>query len=148
MKTLRLFKIASVAFTMGLLLNQSSFAATPVPVIQINSTLKTDPLIVNGKSGGGKKSDCGNINTTPSQIIQLAEPLSYLRLTVETNGQPTLLIDGPGGRFCILVDNLSGGKPEFSGFWPAGQYSVYVGESSQQQYPYTISISQQKQALK
>ena len=146
MKTLKLFKIASVAFTMGLLLNQSSSAETPV--IQIKTTLQPDPLIVNGMSGEGKKSDCGIINAASSQIIQVTEPLPYLRLTVESKGQPTLLIDGPGGRFCILSDNLSGGKPELSGFWQAGKYSVSVGQLSQEQHGYSLTISQKKQALK
>ncbi|MTJ48411.1 hypothetical protein [Dolichospermum sp. UHCC 0259] len=146
MKTLKLFTIASVALTMGLLLNQSSFAGTPTTII--DSTLASEPLILKGKSGGSVKSNCGNINTAPNQIIEVTEPLPYLRLTAATEGQPTLLIDGPGGRFCVLADSNSGGNPELSGYWQPGKYSVYVGELALKNYSYTLVVSKQKQALK
>lgn len=112
------------------------------PVLQINSKFQPDPLIVSGTSGGAKSSDCGSIATTPNQVIQVTESLPYLRLSVQSAGQPTLLINGPGGRFCVLADRFSGGKPEISGFWQAGKYSLYVGDRTQGQHPYTLSISQ------
>jgi hypothetical protein len=146
MKTPRLFTIASVAVTISLLLNQSSFAETPITTI--DSTLKLDPLILKGIAGGSVKSNCGNIDTAPNQIIQVREPLPYLRLTAATEGKPTLLIDGPGGRFCVIGDSNSGGKPELSGYWQPGKYLVYVGELSPKNYNYTLAISQQKQVLK
>jgi len=146
MKTLKLFTIASVAFTIGLLLNQSSFAGTPQTVI--NSTLDLDPLILTGAAGGSVKSNCGNINTAPNQVIEVRQPLPYLRLTAVSKGQPTLLISGPGGRFCVLADSDSGGNAELSGYWQPGKYLVYVGELSLNKYNYTLSISQQKQGLK
>lgn len=62
-------------------------------------------------------SNCGNLPDEPSQVIQVKESLPYLRVTVESEGQPTLLINGPGGRFCIQADSYSGGKAEMSGFW-------------------------------
>lgn len=113
-------------------------------VVRISSTLKPDPIVVNGLSGGTQQSNCGKIAPKPSQVIQVTESLPYLRLTVESGGQPTLLIDGPGGRFCVLADSFSKGKLNFSGFWQAGNYSIYVGELSQSQHNYTLSISQQK----
>ncbi|KHG39432.1 MAG: hypothetical protein HEQ20_22220 [Aphanizomenon flos-aquae KM1D3_PB] len=149
MKTLRLFKIASVAFTMGLLLNQSSFADTPKTVIGRNQV--QDPLVLNGTSRGGVKGNCGNINTAPNQIIEVTEPLPYLRLTVESERQPTLLISGPGGRFCVFADSYSGGKAELSGYWQPGKYLLYVGyigDLSQDKFNYTLAISQQRQVLK
>lgn len=113
-------------------------------IIRIDSRLQPDPLIISGKSGGNQQSHCGFITTKPNQVIQIAESLPYLRLKVEGSGKPTLLIDGPGGRFCVLADNYSGGKPEISGFWNPGRYSLHVGDISQGQYTYTLSISQQK----
>ena len=112
--------------------------------IRIDSRLQPDPLIINGKSGGNQQSNCGFVAAKPNQVIQIAESLPYLRLTVEGTGKPTLLIDGPGGRFCVLADNYSGGKPEISGYWNPGQYSLHVGDIYQGQYTYTLSISQQK----
>ena len=145
MKTLKLLKIASLAFTTGLLLNQSSFADTST--IEINSA-STEDLILTGLSGGDVKDKCGNISSTPNQVISITEPLPYLRFTVEAKdneatGQ-TLLISGPGGRFCVLAE---GGKAELSGYWQEGKYLVYVGQSRNKQ-KYTLSISLKKPILK
>jgi hypothetical protein len=145
MKTLRLFILVPLGLTISLLLTQASFAETSIT--KIENPLPIDPTNLTGTSGGSKKTDCGNISNTPSQVIDVKEPLSYLQLTVESKGQPTLLIDGPGGRFCVL-SNDSDTKPKFSGYWTVGKYSVYVGELSQQKYNYTLSISQQQQQQK
>ncbi|MBH8576424.1 hypothetical protein I8752_26230 [Nostocaceae cyanobacterium CENA369] len=142
MKTGRLLTFVPAALAMSLVLTEPILAETPS--IQITSKLQSDPLILNGKSGGSVKSDCGNIPNAPSQIIQVSESLPYLRLTVDSPGQPTLLIDGPGGRFCVLADRYSETKPEMSGYWQSGKYALYVGELSQRQYSYTLSISQQQ----
>ncbi|MBC1235552.1 hypothetical protein [Nostoc sp. 2RC] len=142
MKTFSLLTIIPIALVMSLTLAEVNLAQTPK--IEINRNLQPDPVILNGKSGGSVKSNCGNITTAPNQIIQVTESLPYLRLSVESQGQPTLLIDGPGGKFCVQPDSYSGGKPELSGYWQAGRYSLYVGELSGQQYNYILSISQQK----
>ncbi|MEH2288223.1 hypothetical protein [Nostoc sp.] len=140
MKTFRLLAIIPTALAMSLVFTEANLAQTPT--IQINRNSQPDPLILNGKSGGTVKSNCGNITTEPSQVIQVTESLPYLRLTVESQGKPTLLIDGPGGRFCVLADSYSGGKSELSGYWQAGKYLLHVGELSPQQYTYSLSISQ------
>ena len=140
MKTLRLLAIIPTTLAMNLAFTEANLAQTPT--IQINRNSQPDPLILNGKSGGTVKSNCGNITTEPNQVIQVTESLPYLRLTVESQGKPTLLIDGPGGRFCVLADSYSGGKSELSGYWQPGKYSLYVGELSPQQYTYNLSISQ------
>ena len=143
MKTLRLLTIVPAALAMSLVFAQTNLAQKPT--IQINQNLQADPLVLKGKSGGTVKSNCGNITTEPNQVIQVTESLPYLRLTVESEGKPTLLIDGPGGRFCVMADKYSGGKPELSGYWQAGTYSLFVGELSQGKpsFNYTLSISQQ-----
>lgn len=116
-------------------------------VIQLTPKLEPDPLVVKGTSGGEKSSDCGNIAATPNQTIQVKESLPYLRLSVQSDGQPTLLIEGPGGRrFCVLADVKSGEKPEISGYWESGRYLLYVGDRAQGQHPYTLSVSQKKDA--
>ncbi|BAZ79566.1 hypothetical protein PN497_15535 [Sphaerospermopsis kisseleviana CS-549] len=142
MKTLKLLTFVPATLVMSLVFNQAVLAQTPF--IQINKQLPTDPLVVNGISGGTVQSNCGNITTQPSQVLQVQESLPYLRLTVEGQGQPTMLIDGPGGRFCVLADNYSAKKPELSGFWQAGNYLLYVGNLSPGKHNYALSISQQK----
>lgn len=134
--------VVPAALAIGLALTNVTLAEPPV--VTINPNFQPDPLVVNGTSGGTNHSKCGYVSTTPNQVIQVTQPIPYLRFTVAGNGQPTLLIDGPGGHFCVLADSFSGGKPEISGYWQKGTYSLYVGDLSQGQYTYTLSISQQK----
>ncbi len=142
MKTRRLLALVPAALAISLVLGDA--LAVQPPIVPIKPNLQPDPLVLNGSSGGGNKSNCGVITGAPNQVIQVTESLPYLRLTVEGTGKPTLLIDGPGGRFCVLADSYSGGKAEISGYWEAGKYSLHIGELSQGQYTYTLSISQQK----
>lgn len=138
-----LLTVVPATLVMNFLLIQASLAEVPRVEIQPNSS---EPLVVNGISGGKVPSNCGNIGDTPHHIIQLNQPLPYLRLTVDSPGQPTLLIDGPGGRFCILADDFTQSQPEISGYWQAGEYSLYVGELSENQHNYTLSIWQQQRS--
>ncbi|GAB1543144.1 hypothetical protein NUACC21_58180 [Scytonema sp. NUACC21] len=142
MKKCKLPKSITIALAIALGLTNAGLAQGEV--VQVSPKLQPDPLVVNGTSGGTQDSNCGKIAAKPSQVIRITQSLPYLRLTVESGGKPTLLIDGPGGRFCVLADTYSGGKPEISGFWQEGNYALYVGELSQGQYNYTLSISQQK----
>lgn len=99
-----------------------------------------------GRSGGPVESaDCGYISQTPNQVLQVTERINYLRLNVQSDqGQPTLLVEGPGGRFCVLADQVSGRGPSLSGVWLPGQYSVYVGEQQPGvRNPYVLVISRQ-----
>ncbi|WP_353930810.1 hypothetical protein WJM97_21480 [Okeanomitos corallinicola TIOX110] len=140
MKTLKILTFVPITLIMSLAFNQPGFSQTPV--ISIDSQMKKDPLVINRTLEGKVQSDCGNITNQPNQIIQIKESLPYLRLTVEGEGKPTMVIDGPGGRFCVLADNYSQNKPELAGFWQAGNYLLKIGNLSPGQHNYTISISQ------
>ncbi|MBF2066246.1 MAG: hypothetical protein IGS39_17780 [Calothrix sp. C42_A2020_038] len=142
MKAGLLLKLVPTALAMSFCLTNAKEVIAQQ--VKISPNFKPDPITLTGTSGGSNRSNCGSIAPKPNQVIQITESLPYLRLTVEGSGQPTLLIEGPGGRFCVLADNYSGKKPEITGFWQAGNYSLYVGELSQGQYNYTLSISQQK----
>lgn len=145
MKTRTQWLVVPTALAISLAVTSASLAQPPSQtVVQINPKFQPDPLVVRGKTGGAKSSDCGNIAATPNQVIQVKEPLPYLRLSVQSDGKPTLLIDGPAGRFCVLGDSYPEGNPEISGYWQAGRYSVHVGDRAQGQHPYTLSISQKK----
>ncbi|ABA20231.1 conserved hypothetical protein [Trichormus variabilis ATCC 29413] len=142
MKKFSLFKVVPAA--LGMILASSQANLAQVPSIQINQKLPSDPLVLSGQSGGTVKSNCGNVAATPNQMIQVTEALPYLRLTVEGQGKPTLLIDGPGGRFCVLPDTYSGSKAELSGYWQPGRYLLKVGNILPGQHNYNLSISQEK----
>jgi len=70
--------------------------------------------------------------------------MGYLRVKVQSAGQPTLLIEGPEQPYCIVGDKESGVQPEMSGFWQAGRYAIYVGDLAGEQHPYTMTISAQQ----
>lgn len=139
MKTRTQWLVVPTALAINLAVTGATLAEPSV--LKINPNFQPDPLVVRGTSGGAKTSDCGNIAAKPNQVIQVTKPLPYLRLSVQSDGQPTLLIQGPGGRFCVLADSYSAGKPEISGYWQPGRYSLYVGDRAQGQHPYTLSIS-------
>lgn len=112
----------------------------------VGSNLPSDPIQFKGQTGGAVDSkDCGFIPSNPSQVVNVTERINYMRLSVQANGgSPTLLIDGPGGRFCSLGGGSSN-TPEMSGVWLPGRYSIYIGDkSSGNNYNYTLSISQQR----
>ncbi|MDX2097206.1 MAG: hypothetical protein SFW36_05470 [Leptolyngbyaceae cyanobacterium bins.59] len=109
--------------------------------IQIGPNFKPDPQVLSGTSGGNKNSDCGSISAAPNQVIQVREAVPYLRLNVQGAGQPTLLVEGPQGRFCVLA-NAAGGGPKMAGFWGPGNYSVFIGDRGQGRHPYTLSLTQ------
>ena len=146
MKTPRLIKFFPIVLAIGLIF--INVQLVQAEVVQIERDFQPDPLTLSGKSGGLEKSNCGNIDAKPYHVIEVTISLPYLRLTLESKGKTTLLIDGPEGRFCVLGDSYSQDKPEISGFWQAGKYSLYIGELSKQQSTYTLSISQQKMPQK
>jgi hypothetical protein len=143
MKTLS--QLMVVPATLALILAGAGVARSDAPVIEITPKLQRDPLQLSGTSGGQKNSNCGYISQTPNQVVRVtADKIDYLRLGVQsTTGEPTLLIDGPGGRFCVLADKASGDNPEISGVWLRGNYSVYVGDRTGGKHPYTLYITQQ-----
>ncbi|MEO1431062.1 MAG: hypothetical protein AAFS12_06535 [Cyanobacteria bacterium J06632_19] len=146
MKTSTLIKFAPIVLALSLIF--TSLQLAKAEVTQIERDFQPDPLTLSGTSGGFEKSSCGNIGATPSQVIEVTESLPYLRLTVESEGKPTLLIDGPEGRFCVLGDSYSQDKPEISGYWQAGKYSLYIGDLAKQQHSYNLLISQHKKTQK
>lgn len=139
MKTLKLLTFLTVNLLMGLPLNQVVVAQQGV--IEIKQELSPDPLVISGNSLARVKRDCGLIPSQPNQIIVVKEPIPYLRLTLEGEEKATLLVDGPGGRFCMLPD---GNQPEMTGFWSPGEYKVYVGNLSKGKYVYRVHLSRFK----
>lgn len=100
------------------------------------------PVNLSGTSGGTSNSrDCGWIAESPNHVLDVTEDLRYWQITVQTGGAPTLLIDGPAGRYCVLPESPSGSTLQFSGYGPRGTYNIYIGDRQQSQHPYNLSIS-------
>jgi hypothetical protein len=103
------------------------------------------PITLNGTSGGTNKDPgcAGFIADRPNQTVQVTAD-SNLRFTLQSSGQPTLLITGAQGQqFCVQADKLSNGKVEIPGRWTKGTYSVFVGDRAQGKNPYTLTIAPQ-----
>lgn len=111
-------------------------------VVQLQPQFNNDPIQLQGTSGGLQRSDCGSISEQPSQTLEVGQQFPYLRLRVESAGEPTLLIEGPTGRFCILADSTVGEQPEMSGLWTVGTYRIFIGDLAGGQHSYTLSITQ------
>jgi hypothetical protein len=104
-----------------------------------------EPLNISGVSGGQNNSgDCGFVSQAPNHVIQVTQDLPYWRIAVQTAGAPSLMIQGPRGRFCVLPANAAAGNVEFSGYGDKGTYTIFVGDRSQGQHPYSLSISQKR----
>lgn len=104
-----------------------------------------EPLRVSGVSGGPNNSgECGFVAQGPNHVIEVTQDLPYWRIAVQTAGAPSLMIQGPRGRFCVLPANAGAGNVEFSGYGDKGTYVIFVGDRSQGQHPYSLSISQQR----
>lgn len=110
--------------------------------IQITSNFQPDPMVVTGSSGGSQiNKSCGMMGASPDHVITLNENINYLRFSVQSDNQPTLLIEGPNGSSCVQADSFSGGKIETPGYWEKGTYSLYIGDRAGGQHPYTLSIT-------
>ncbi|HCV29191.1 MAG TPA: hypothetical protein DGO89_02450 [Microcoleaceae bacterium UBA9251] len=104
-----------------------------------------EPLTMSGVSGGPNNSgDCGFVSQAPNHVINVTQDLPYWRIAVQTAGAPSLMIQGPRGRFCVLPANAAAGNVEFSGYGDKGIYTIFVGDRSQGQHPYSLSISQKR----
>lgn len=139
MKSLKYWMVVPTALAM--LLSSAGLAgSTP---IQIAPGFQPDPLVVNGTSGGSIASQsCGKIAEKPNHVLTLNGNFNYLRINVQSSGQPTLLIKGPSGTSCVPADSLSGGNIQSPGYWEQGTYSIYVGDMAGGQNPYTLSLTQ------
>jgi hypothetical protein len=104
------------------------------------------PVSLSGTSGGSVNSqDCGFIAQIPNHVIQVTDDLPYWRIMVTTSGSPTLLIDGPTGRYCMLPEgSANSGVLQYSGYGVKGNYNIYIGDRQQGQNPYRLSISDKK----
>lgn len=106
-----------------------------------------DPLTSTGVSGGPDRTeDCGNIDRTPDHTVTLTRPFSFLRMYAESDGDTTLVVQGPFGRVCS-DDDGPGLTPEIAREWPAGEYQVWVGDwqaewTSEAASNYTLNITE------
>lgn len=135
--------LSACAMTTGLTIGVAQQANADYQSFSLAPGFMPDPQIGSGYSGGPRQtSDCGFVDTTqaPDHVVRLAQPFSFLRASVESSGDVTLLIEGPDGRFCS--DDVNGLMPEISGYWPAGTYNVWIGDWDRGGYRYQFHLSE------
>ena len=108
--------------------------------VELSPGFTPDPKQRSYISGGGNdasseygedvfgNSCIGHIADTPDHRMTLTDDFDYLRIWNESDGDTTLVIDGPG--FLVFCDDDSGsGLNELieANDWPAGTYDIYVG---------------------
>lgn len=141
MKTLESLLVVPGALAM-LLTGAGVVRSQPV---QIAPGFKPDPIVLSGTAGGSPTGKgCGNIGATPNHIVKLGENFNYLRFSVQSDGQPILLIKAPNGNSCVQADRFSQGKVEAPGYWEKGTYSIYVSDRAEGQHNYKLSITTQR----
>lgn len=121
-------------------LTATRLMAEPISITQELSS----PITTQGQSGGNVNSnDCGFVPSQPQEVINITSRLNYMQMSVSSQGgNPTLLIEGPDGRFCILAN--SGEQASLSGVWMPGTYKVYVGDEQGETHQYTLRLSTQQ----
>lgn len=134
--------IASFSFPQIARSNPLSMNGDPPPTIQLATQIPQDPLQFTQALSGQPALNCNATPTAANWVIEMTRPFPYLRFTIQSEGEPVLIIEGPGGRFCVLADNYSGDNPEISGLWDAGTYNIYIGNRTPGDYSYTLNISQ------
>jgi hypothetical protein len=81
----------------------------------------------------------GYISNTPDHILTLDSFFDYLSVTVESDKDTTLIVQGPGGIWCN--DDSTGRNPAITGQWLEGTYQIWVGSySPREQAVYTLRI--------
>ena len=109
----------------------------------VASTPLSAPIEMSGQTGGSQASACGNINPSGGQRVRVTESFASLDFEVESKGNYTLLIRGPGGfEECVFAHNYDGGVLKSPGLLNQGEYRVFVGDRDGASYPYKLSISQ------
>ena len=133
---MKLRHLAMIALTIAVNLGAAEIALADRRTLTPGASVSAS-----GTSGGQSNSgDCGFVASAPNHTIDVAEDLPFLRINVQTSGAPTLLIEGPAGRYCVLPEG-GGGNLQFSGYAPSGTYDIYVGDREQGQHSYNLSIS-------
>jgi hypothetical protein len=106
------------------------------------STPIADAVQSSGLSGGNRASACGNLSASPNQTLQVTEAFASVNISLQGEGQLTLLIEGPGGFSECRTTAGSEGQINAPGLLNQGVYSIYVGNEANAQTPYTLSIRQ------
>ncbi|MGB3494516.1 MAG: hypothetical protein WBA57_17440 [Elainellaceae cyanobacterium] len=135
--------LSTCALSVGLVVGMASQVRADYQSFSLAPGFMPDPQVGTGYSGGDRQTpDCGNVDTAdaPDHVVYLSNDFSFLRASVNSSEDVTLLIQGPGGRICS--DDVNGLLPEISGSWSAGTYNVWIGDWDGGYHRYQFSLSE------
>jgi hypothetical protein len=118
----------------------------------LNQGFGPNPVELSGNSGGQFSADrviaqertptglcLGYIDSLPNHVMTLEVFFDYLSVSVNSEEDTTLIVQGPGGIWCS--DDVQGHNPAIAGQWQPGTYQIWVGSYVQEQSDdYTLLI--------
>jgi hypothetical protein len=123
---------ATLALASGVGLAQST-SQTPL----------SEPLDVSGSVTPTRQSSCGFLPDTPVQNLQVSQEFASVEITARGDSGMTLYIEGDNGfTECHRTNAASGNTISAPGLLNRGNYSFYIGNTSQGTTNYTLTIEQ------
>lgn len=118
--------------------------------IQLRPNFSPDPLQRSFAAGGERNAteifgaDCiGYIAEEPDFVLEVLEPLPYLRIYVESDADTTLVLQPEGNARAFCNDDSNGLNPQFIASFPVGRYHIYVGlQTPEQDASYELFLSE------
>lgn len=118
--------------------------------IQLRRNFSPDPLERSFAAGGERNAteifgaDCvGYIAEEADFVLEVLEPLPYLRIYVESAADTTLVLQPEGSARAFCDDDSNGLNPQFIASFAAGRYHIYIGlQTPQQDASYKLFLSE------
>ncbi len=120
-------------------------AAVPTTSHQLPAGFAPDPMTASGAVSPSVDLTTRGPNVwgwagdQPNHVLTLPADLPYLRISVTSDSDTVLLVEGPGAQ--LFNDDTNGLNPEVSGAFTAGTYRVFVGSYSQTPASYSIAFT-------
>lgn len=127
--------------------------------VTISPGLNQEIITIRGISGGPRAASkvagrletdtgpcVGFVDEKPDHTLTLTDFFNFLSLKVESSGDTTIVVQGPGGSWCN--DDATGSNPGISGQWLEGVYKIWIGsykgqsDAEVQYHPYVLYISE------
>ncbi len=110
---------------------------TVEPLVLISGFIP-DPKIIRGEAGGGVDAHginpacAGWIERAPDHLLTAPVAFTELRILATADADITLVVQKPDGTFLCNDDARGAGtNPQVKDFFPAGDYSIWVGAATE-----------------
>jgi hypothetical protein len=135
----RILTLCVMTASVGLLTAKNA-AAEDYESFTLSPGFQPNPVVGTGLSGGTRLVDCSTAESggetvvqtyvdsadAPDHVVTLTSSFNNLLASVQSDGDVTLVIDGPNGTYCS--DDVDGLMPVLSGSWPEGTYNIWIGD--------------------